>query len=833
MTINRVQKLLFSEYCDFEDMVLIESPFAQTTKEGQGLRQVYLGLTPSKLVLATDVIPPVEKSCTHFNPGIDPDIETFELIAIYPVECVNLTVFSKQKRQALKAHFCNNSVLYFELGGFEKREMFWNLWQERIRFLSPDIDNGSSKSQTSVASSSTTSTLYLVDSREIVKANGLKQVWCKFGTGNSQSNLPQKWSDRFLYMGKHFEDRSLAYVPRVKKPTLREFVHQAKLTRNKTSPCNSDIVPNSSISQISHSINRFGNGIKDNCSNTLIMPIGFDENQFTKRTFSFQELIVMAERCIEQWESYPSMPKIVHKRRYGLCPHPHFLHGLGPWKVPPGCKYSVQVKRAVSTVTIKRQPTETELRLPISRRQLLTTISYDDFNTDRLIDRWGTNSLPVILFWTPCYWYRPRTAKNSYDELQDHLSSIKEWRESKHSRRKALKKFFRKKKIKVESETNSDMDIDSLNTGRIREKEFRSKNKYSLIKKIDSLKNRRETPLQRLKKSLKMTVILSAWDFDSTTLAQQLTLIDKELMVRVTGIELGTIIWQQSSKNTPNISAIIAFAHRISCLVTTEILREESEKIRARLIARFINVAEKCHRMSNYQSCKTVLCGLQSLAVFRLRVTWAYVRKKHASSYEVFEYLCRLYRDIRLSAYQKSFHEAAQEPPYLPQIADILGKLLDRIPEYKLQPMGTKGITSNTDLSVFEPLYPLEPVSENNNSTFMNFFMSMKNMIQLKPNDDGDGGISRSLRIPFTFKTLHSYFKPLAFYEDNKIRRLQETTKFLYNCQLAVSSYSFNRNELAKNYLLKARYKEDKENFYISLNIEPPIFYDKFPNKNY
>lgn len=84
---------------------------------------VLKGLTPSKLVLATDVIPPVENSCTKFTPGIDPEIETFELIAIYPVECVNLTVFSKQKRQALKAHFCNNSVLYFELGGFEKREV--------------------------------------------------------------------------------------------------------------------------------------------------------------------------------------------------------------------------------------------------------------------------------------------------------------------------------------------------------------------------------------------------------------------------------------------------------------------------------------------------------------------------------------------------------------------------------------------------------------------------------------------------------------------------------------------------------------------------------------
>lgn len=43
MSINRVQKLLFTEYCDFDDMVLIESPFAQTTRDGKGIRQVHLG----------------------------------------------------------------------------------------------------------------------------------------------------------------------------------------------------------------------------------------------------------------------------------------------------------------------------------------------------------------------------------------------------------------------------------------------------------------------------------------------------------------------------------------------------------------------------------------------------------------------------------------------------------------------------------------------------------------------------------------------------------------------------------------------------------------------
>lgn len=40
---NRIQKLLFSEYSDMEDTVLVESPFAETSRSGAGLRQVQIG----------------------------------------------------------------------------------------------------------------------------------------------------------------------------------------------------------------------------------------------------------------------------------------------------------------------------------------------------------------------------------------------------------------------------------------------------------------------------------------------------------------------------------------------------------------------------------------------------------------------------------------------------------------------------------------------------------------------------------------------------------------------------------------------------------------------
>lgn len=57
--------------------------------------------------------------------------------------------------------------------------MFWNLWCEKVKFLCPG-NSGSSRSETSVATSTTGSSLYLID-KKIVKSNGIRQLWYKFG----------------------------------------------------------------------------------------------------------------------------------------------------------------------------------------------------------------------------------------------------------------------------------------------------------------------------------------------------------------------------------------------------------------------------------------------------------------------------------------------------------------------------------------------------------------------------------------------------------------------------------------------------------------------------
>lgn len=95
----------------------------------------------------------------------------------------------------------------------------------------------------------------------------------------------------------------------------------------------------------------------------------------------------------------------------------------------------------------------------------------------------------------------------------------------------------------------------------------------------DSEKSCKETALQHLKRLLKLEVKLTAWDFNSTTLAQQLTMIDRDLFLKISGLELSVLISQQSSKNAPNVAAMVAFSHRISCLVASDILKNECERV--------------------------------------------------------------------------------------------------------------------------------------------------------------------------------------------------------------------------------------------------------------
>lgn len=54
-------------------------------------------------------------------------------------------------------------------------------------------------------------------------------------------------------------------------------------------------------------------------------------------------------------------------------------------------------------------------------------------------------------------------------------------------------------------------------------------------------------------------------------------------------------------------------------------------------------------------------------------------------------------------------------------------------------------------------------------------------------------------------------------------KKLQEVANFLHRSQEAARKYALTQTVLAREYFLKAMYKEQRENFKLSLTIEPPL----------
>ncbi|VEN36627.1 unnamed protein product [Callosobruchus maculatus] len=446
----------------------------------------------------------------------------------------------------------------------------------------------------------------------------------------------------------------------------------------------------------------------------------------------------------------------------------------------------------------------------------------------------STPKPPPLYFWTPKYRYRPTPARDHFRERQKHLKLLKDFHESTAKKRnKRKKRCFRRL-----TGHNKCRDTDEESVEEPYPKKPRKKYAfmYMFSSRVEELldftasRNPKENHTQFLKRVLNMDLNLTVWDFDSSTLAEQLTVIHKELFLKISAEELESLIVCKSSKYAPNFLALLSFSERISSLIASEVLRNDTEKCRARLLARLINVAQKCHKISNFQTCKTILSGLQSPAIYRLRKTWAYVRKRHASKYRSFEFLCRLYRDPRVLSYQKTFYIASLNPPFMPYIGDVLARLLNKVPEYSFSDR-SRSVSRKTSYETVEShtlSQCLQSEAAKNSSTlFSKFIQVFHNPVPSKVQTSLSKSISVKKKIQrhrkaSKCKVLYEYYKSFEF-EAYSIESLVQTVEFLGKCQLGATGYNFSVNDLAKSYLLKARYQDDKENFIKSLSVEQAV----------
>lgn len=141
-------------------------------------------------------------------------------------------------------------------------------------------------------------------------------------------------------------------------------------------------------------------------------------------------------------------------------------------------------------------------------------------------------------------------------------------------------------------------------------------------------------------------------DFSSEAIAEQLTRMDSALFVKVVPYQCLGCMWSQRDKKenmSPTIRATIAQFNAVTNQVIMSLLCRPTDATasptssrrppttpaqRARIIEKWIRVAQDCRRLKNFSSLRAILSALQSNAVYRLRKTWAAVSRDSMTTFD-------------------------------------------------------------------------------------------------------------------------------------------------------------------------------------------------------
>ncbi|KAF3846813.1 hypothetical protein F7725_003891, partial [Dissostichus mawsoni] len=141
-------------------------------------------------------------------------------------------------------------------------------------------------------------------------------------------------------------------------------------------------------------------------------------------------------------------------------------------------------------------------------------------------------------------------------------------------------------------------------------------------------------------------------EFSTAAIADQLTRMDSALFVKVVPYQCLGCVWSQRDKKenmSPTIRATIAQFNAVTNRVILSLLcqptdanfsptssngPQTSPAQRARIIEKWIRVAQDCRQLKNFSSLKAILSALQSNAVYRLRKTWAAVNRDSMATFD-------------------------------------------------------------------------------------------------------------------------------------------------------------------------------------------------------
>ncbi|KAI9282326.1 ras guanine nucleotide exchange factor domain-containing protein [Sporodiniella umbellata] len=112
-------------------------------------------------------------------------------------------------------------------------------------------------------------------------------------------------------------------------------------------------------------------------------------------------------------------------------------------------------------------------------------------------------------------------------------------------------------------------------------------------------------------------------DIDILEMARQLSIMDFKLYSSIRPIECLNKSWSREDDATAvNIRASIEYCNQITSWVSDVILSQQETKRRGAMIKYWVQVAEKCRMLNNFNTCMAILSAFDNSSVGRLKRTW-------------------------------------------------------------------------------------------------------------------------------------------------------------------------------------------------------------------
>ncbi|KAL7716679.1 Ras guanine nucleotide exchange factor [Entamoeba marina] len=126
------------------------------------------------------------------------------------------------------------------------------------------------------------------------------------------------------------------------------------------------------------------------------------------------------------------------------------------------------------------------------------------------------------------------------------------------------------------------------------------------------------------------TKVSGMFCFSPHDFAEQLTLLQMNLFMKIPPTEFLNQSWTKKNKSelAPQLLEMIHFSNKIIHIVQTQIIRQPSYPLRSLALFYFIHVADSMRKIQNFDGMKAVITALQSVAVYRLKVSWEILPQK-------------------------------------------------------------------------------------------------------------------------------------------------------------------------------------------------------------